>query len=78
MLFHLIGKLCEHASLAITTNLGFAEWACVFGDAKLTTATATSSKPTTTATASKPIPPIPMEPKPKPELSSSPKPVAYF
>ncbi len=38
MLFHLIGKLYEHASLASTTNLGFAEWVSVFGDAKLTTA----------------------------------------
>lgn len=38
LLFYLIGKLYEHASLVITTNLGFAEWATVFGDAKLTTA----------------------------------------
>ncbi len=38
LLFHLIGKLYEHTSVAITTNLGFAEWAAVFGDAKLTTA----------------------------------------
>ena len=38
LLFHLIGKLYEHTSLAITTNLNFAEWANVFGDAKMTTA----------------------------------------
>ena len=38
LLFHLIGKLYEHTSLAITTNLNFADWANVFGDAKMTTA----------------------------------------
>ena len=38
LLFRLIGKLYEHTSLAITTNLSFAEWAAVFGDAKMTTA----------------------------------------
>jgi DNA replication protein DnaC len=38
LLFHLIGKLYEHTSLVITTNLSFAEWAGVFGDAKMTTA----------------------------------------
>lgn len=38
LLFHLLSKLYEHSSVAITTNLGFSEWASVFGDAKTTTA----------------------------------------
>jgi DNA replication protein DnaC len=38
LLFHLLSKLYEHASVAITTNLSFSEWAGVFGDAKMTTA----------------------------------------
>jgi IstB-like ATP binding protein len=38
LLFHLINKLCENTSLLITTNLAFADWPQVFGDAKMTTA----------------------------------------
>jgi hypothetical protein len=38
LLFHLLSKLYEHTSVIITTNLTFAEWASVLGDANLTTA----------------------------------------
>jgi DNA replication protein DnaC len=38
LLFHLLSKLYEKASVVITTNLSFSEWSAVFGDAKMTTA----------------------------------------
>ena len=36
LLFHLLSKLYDHTSVVIMTNLTFAEWSSVFGDAKMT------------------------------------------
>jgi DNA replication protein DnaC len=38
LLFHLMSKLYERASVVITANLGFGEWPALFGDAKMTAA----------------------------------------
>ena len=38
LLFHRLNRLYEHTSVMITTNLDFAEWSKVFGDARMTTA----------------------------------------
>lgn len=42
LLFHLLSKLYEHTSVVISTNLDFAEWSSVFGEAEKTTASRTT------------------------------------
>ena len=56
LLFDMLSKLYERASVVNATNLSFSEWAMVFGDAKMTTAlltAVTSLKPEKIASASK-------------------------
>ena len=38
LLFHLLSKLYERASVVIIANLSISKWASVYGDAKMTTA----------------------------------------
>ena len=38
LLFHLLARLHGQASVIVTTNLDFADWPQVFGDARMTSA----------------------------------------
>lgn len=44
-LAHASGKLYEHTRVVITTNLDFAEWSTVFGDAKMFSIVTTMRSP---------------------------------
>ena len=61
LLFHLISKLYENTSLLITTNLAFADWPQVFGDAKMTTAMLVRIPTIATTDSDGSRPPVPID-----------------